>query len=168
MRAKAVMGIVLSLCALSGDVLGQSRRAGPAGERDATAARTARVFEVLKAKGVDVGRATARADASVFPRHRSTELSPTSLLVVAVDARKRLVGWTVIHDPRVIRAEFPDESGELSGTVIVRDDVEIVVPVPESDVAVEVLVFAPRWSDEETLDLTLVDRVATRFEERQQ
>src|SRR5262249_57581408 len=47
-------------------------------------------------------------------RLRALELSETQVLVAAMDSRRRLTWWTVMPDPRTVRAETADEQGQLT------------------------------------------------------
>src|SRR5678815_962134 len=48
-----------------------------------------------------------------LPRQRSLELAPTLMFVAAVDASNKLRWWSIMPDPRVVRAETQTATGEL-------------------------------------------------------
>jgi hypothetical protein len=70
-----------------------------------------------------------------MPRQRMPELSPDQILVVATDERGEQNGWTLISDPRIIRAESPGPDGELRGQVLHLSSAEFLVPVPAGSAA---------------------------------
>jgi hypothetical protein len=78
------------------------------------------------------------------PRQRSFELGEDHLLVLGVDARGAIRAWTVVANPRLVRAEFPDADGRLSGRVIERPETEILVDLPADPAIREVRVYQPR------------------------
>lgn len=90
-------------------------------------------------------------DAGPPPVPRSLEMSPDHLLVVAVDAESRLVWWTLITDPRVLRAEGPDADGRMSGQVIYRRAAEFSVEFPDDPAIAELRVYKPAASAEGTV-----------------
>lgn len=80
-------------------------------------------------------------------RERNPELSADQVVIVMADDRGRAVAWTAIHDPRIIRAEFPAATGELTGQVFHRAETEFTIDVPVSLDVVQLQVYAPRWTD---------------------
>ena len=46
-------------------------------------------------------------------RERDPQLSPDDLVVIAVDAQGRELGWQRLTDPRLVRSEQPNAAGEL-------------------------------------------------------
>src|SRR5215210_1155611 len=79
------------------------------------------------AKGrVALARAGVRREGAL-PKQRSAELSPTQVVVVALDAEGRMRWCGLVADPRLLRAEFPGPGGELSGQVLYRESAEFVV-----------------------------------------
>jgi hypothetical protein len=81
-----------------------------------------------------------------LPRHRAPMLSSDQVLVLAVDTQKQLKGWTLIPDPRVLRAEFPDSGGQLRGQIIYRSSAEFVVALPDDPAIAELHFYHPRWT----------------------
>ena len=81
------------------------------------------------------------------PQQRALELADDRLLVLAVDAAGQIRFWSVIANPRLIRAEFPDASGRLSGRVIERADAELLVDIPADPAIREVRVYTPQAED---------------------
>jgi hypothetical protein len=84
-----------------------------------------------------------------LPRQRAPELSSDQLLVLAVDAQQQLKGWALITDPRILRAELPGPTGELSGRVIYQSNVEFVVALPDDPAISELRFYHPRWTGKE-------------------
>ncbi len=78
-------------------------------------------------------------------RQRSLELSPEHVLVAAVDAKSQLRWWSVMPDPRVIRAEGPKAVGsnELTGVRLFQPRAEFFVHVPGDAEAAELRFYHP-------------------------
>jgi hypothetical protein len=78
-------------------------------------------------------------------RQRSLELSPEHVLVAAVDAKSQLRWWSVMPDPRVIRAEGPKAVGsnELTGVRLFRPRAEFFVHFPDDAEAAELRFYHP-------------------------
>lgn len=53
-------------------------------------------------------------------RERDPQISADELVVVAVNAQGREVGWQHLKDPRVVRSEQPGPDGLLTGRVLHR------------------------------------------------
>jgi hypothetical protein len=85
----------------------------------------------------------------VLPRQRSLELSTNQLLVVAVNGKRQLRWWSLIPDPRILRAESPDAGGKLGGRVLFRPKVEIIVAFPDDVTITELRLYHPRWTGSE-------------------
>ena len=81
-----------------------------------------------------------------LPRQRSPELSSTQLLVVIIDEQGEQRGWTIIPDPRIIRAETPGPTGELSGQIIYRSRAEFLVAIPEGLRFATLKFYQPQWT----------------------
>ena len=75
-----------------------------------------------------VTRRTQREES--VPLHRAPELSSSQMLVVAVDEQQVLVGWNLIADPQILRAETADAIGNLSGEILYRSQADFLVPLP--------------------------------------
>ena len=93
-------------------------------------------------------RMTARRSVAEMPvRQRDPQLSEDDLVIVAVNAQGADVGWQLVKDPSVVRAEAPTASGELRGQVLRRPQTSFVVTVPQASPAIAVLrVYKPRWT----------------------
>ena len=106
--------------------------------------------------GFGVTRRTQREEN--VPLRRAPEVSSSQMLVVAVDEQQVLVGWTLIADPRILRAETPGVTGKLSGQILFHSRTDFFVPLP-ADPAIEQLRFYhPAWTGE-TFTLELLGAV---------
>jgi len=79
-------------------------------------------------------------------RQRAPELSPDQLLIVIMDENGDQRGWTLIPDPRIIRAESPSPTGELSGQTIYRSNVDFLATLPEGLLSASLKIYQPRWT----------------------
>ncbi|HYE13999.1 MAG TPA: hypothetical protein VD968_06120 [Pyrinomonadaceae bacterium] len=90
-------------------------------------------------------RASApRARVGSLSRQRSLELSPEQLLVVAVDGAGRMKWWSLVPDPRVIRAEAPGPDGVLAGQTLLRESAELLLAFPDDESVTELRLYHPR------------------------
>jgi hypothetical protein len=83
-----------------------------------------------------------------LPKQRSAELSSDQLMIVAVDSGGRLRWWGLVADPRIVRAEWPGENGELTGQVLYRESAEFVLQYPDDGSITELRLFHPDWDGE--------------------
>ena len=104
--------------------------------------------------------ASARREGAL-PRQRSAELSPTQVVVVALDAEGRMRWSGLVEDPRQLRAEAPGPDGELTGQVIYKESAEFVVDYPDDESIKEIRLYHPDW-DGQKFSLSLVGAVAAR------
>lgn len=94
-----------------------------------------------------------------LPKRRSAELSPNHLMLVAVDAGGRLRWWGLIDDPRILRAEWPGDDGELTGRVLYKETAEFAIQYPDDESIAEIRLYRPDW-DGKGLSLKSVGSVA--------
>ena len=80
-----------------------------------------------------------------LPRLRAVELSTNQVFVAAIDNRGLLRWWTLMADPRIVRAERPDANGLLSGEVLFDPQAEIVLTLPADAEIAEVRLYKPLW-----------------------
>jgi hypothetical protein len=99
-----------------------------------------------------------RHAAGAMPRQRAMELSANQLLIIAVDRLGRDRQRMLLPDPRILRAEWPDSTGELQGVVLHRANAEFFVPVPDDPAITELRVYHPRWTGH-AFDLDLLGTV---------
>ena len=109
---------------------------------------------------VTLARAAVRR-AGALPKQRSAELSPTQVVVVALDAEGRMRWCGLVADPRQLRAEVAGPDGELTGQVIYKESAEFVVNYPDDDAVAELRLYHPDW-DGHDFSLELVGAVAAR------
>lgn len=100
-----------------------------------------------------------RTIAGSIRRQRDPQLTTNDLVIVQRRADGRAVDWTIIPNPRVVRAEVPGADGRLTGRTVLRDDVELMVIVTPATAAVSVSIYQPRWTGTEHL-LDLIGEVA--------
>jgi len=82
----------------------------------------------------------------LMPRERNPELSANHVMVVTVDAAGEAIDSFLLHDPRLIRAETPGPTGELSGQVLYRTSAEFNVTLPDNPAISAVRFYKPRWA----------------------
>ena len=86
-------------------------------------------------------------------RERQPQPSANDLVIVVQDSTGRDLDWRIIPNPRLIRAETPDQNGVLSGRVIERDEVELLIYIPDVAGADRIQIFSPMWNGKDyTLD----------------
>lgn len=93
-----------------------------------------------------------------LPRPRSLELSPTHLFIAAVDATNKLRWWSIIPDPRVVRAETQSPTGELRGEEYHIPNVTLVVAFPDDPEIAHLRFYHPVWNGTD-FDLKLLTNV---------
>lgn len=96
-----------------------------------------------------------------LPKQRSAELSPTQVVVVALDSEGRMLWCGLVADPRLLRAEVPGPGGELTGRVVYKESAEFVVHYPDDEAVSEIRLYHPDW-DGQKFSLALVGAVAAR------
>jgi hypothetical protein len=79
-----------------------------------------------------------------LPQERDPQLSEDRLVVISVDAIGRELDWRIVMDPRIVRAEFPDAQGRLSGRTFHRTEVNLLVDVPNNPDIVRLRIYAPQ------------------------
>jgi hypothetical protein len=99
-----------------------------------------------------------RRASGAIPPQRAIELSADQLLIIAVHRLGRDRQRILLPDPRLLRAEWPDPTGELQGVVLYRANAEFFVPVPDDLAITELHVYHPRWTGN-AFDLDLVGTV---------
>jgi hypothetical protein len=81
-----------------------------------------------------------------LPRHRSLELSQTQVLIAAVDENDQLRWWSIVPDPRIVRAETQTPGGELRRQDYYLEDLTLVVAFPEDRSIVNLRFYHPAWN----------------------
>jgi hypothetical protein len=92
-------------------------------------------------------------------RERDPQLSADQLVVVVEAAGAQVLGWQLVKDPRVVRAEA-GPGGALTGQVVARTATGFLVDVP-ADAAV-LRVYECQWDGQQFLlwPVAVVDAVA--------
>jgi hypothetical protein len=93
-----------------------------------------------------------------LPRHRSFELATNQLVLLTVDERSRLRWWSMMPDPRILRAEGPGPNGTLTGEVLFQSTVDFTVNIPNDSAAVELRLYHPQWTGQE-FELVLISKL---------
>ena len=93
-----------------------------------------------------------------LPRHRSLELASTHIFIAGVDAANKLRWWSVMHDPRLIRAETTAPTGEIRGENYYVSNVTLVVAFPDDPEIASLRFYHPVWNgtDFDLKPLTIV------------
>jgi hypothetical protein len=99
-----------------------------------------------------------RRASGAMPRQRAIELSSDQLLIIAVDRLGRDRQRLLLPDPRLLRAEWPDPTGEVQGVTLHRANADFFVPVPDDPAITELWVYHPRWTGT-AFDLDLLGTV---------
>jgi hypothetical protein len=92
-----------------------------------------------------VGRSDLRGP---LQRERDPQLSEHELVIVSIDGGGRETSWQKIRDPRILRAELPGSTGQLTGQVLYRPEVELVAIVPDAATA-GLHVYETSWNGEQ-------------------
>jgi len=79
-------------------------------------------------------------------RQRSLELSPTQILIVALNEKRQVLWWNLQADPRILRLETADDTGRLSGgDIVYQNDAELLVSLPADERIVALHFYHPDW-----------------------
>jgi hypothetical protein len=95
------------------------------------------------------------------PRQRMPELSTDQILIVAIDGSGEQSDWALIPDPRILRAELPGPSGELSGQTLYRTETDFLVTIPRGLLAAKLNFYHPNWTGRE-FSLELIGSLSLR------
>ena len=82
----------------------------------------------------------------ILPRERSLELSPSQILVIAVDENRGLQWWKLLLDPRIVRSETVAATGEIHGENLYRSKVDFTVEYPDNPAIRELRFYHPSWT----------------------
>lgn len=96
-----------------------------------------------------------------LPRHRSLEFSSMHIFIAAVDATNRLRWWSIIPDPRVVRAETKTATGELRAENYYASNVAFLVAFPDDPEIAQLRLYHPVWNGTD-FDLKPLTIVPTR------
>jgi|GEM_PF-3407926 len=92
------------------------------------------------------------------PVERSAELSEERIVVAGCDGEGREVVRMTLPDPRLLRAEAPDEAGRLSTRLLYRAEAEFTVALPADAETAVLRIFHPVW-DGRSFGLVLLAEV---------
>jgi hypothetical protein len=81
-----------------------------------------------------------------LPRQRTPRLTSEQLVVLATDADGKVVDLQLVPDPRILRAEFPGPTGELSGTILHHTQTELLLVLPDDARIKQLKLYYPRWT----------------------
>lgn len=84
-----------------------------------------------------------------LPRHRSLELASTQIFIAAVDASNKLRWWSIMPDPRLVRSETQNASGELHGQDYYASNVTLTVAFPDDPEIASLRIYHPVWNGTE-------------------
>ena len=101
---------------------------------------------------------TRRSTVGPLPRPRVLNLALDRVLIVGVDSELRLRSWVVIPDPRLIRAESPGPDGVLKGKIVLLENPEFFVNIPDDPSIKQLRIYEPHW-DGKTFNLALIGEV---------
>ncbi len=86
-----------------------------------------------------------RSIAGPLPLDRNPELSADQLVAVGTTSSGAALSWQLLRDPRVVRAEHPGPDGVLTGDVLMRADVQLVIALPDMPQLTDVRLYQPHW-----------------------
>lgn len=92
------------------------------------------------------------------PRQRYPQLSSNQVVVIARNGNGQITDLQIIPDPRVLRAELPGPSGELSGQVLHHASTELLFALRDDSTTKEVELYHPRWTGTDYV-LDIIGRV---------
>lgn len=81
-----------------------------------------------------------------LPRHRSLELSPNHLFIAAVNEANQLRWWSIISDPRIVRAEFQASTGDLRSENYYQSNFTVSVAFPDDPKITNLRIYKPIWT----------------------
>ena len=81
-----------------------------------------------------------------LPRQRSLQLSPTQVFIAAVSETNQLRWWSIISDPRVVRAEFQASTGELRSEDYYQSNFTLTVAFPDDPKITNLRFYKPIWT----------------------
>ena len=104
---------------------------------------------------------TRRIATGPAPQLRGLRLATNRLFVAAVDAGNALRSWTVVADPRIIRAESFGLDGAIQGEDLYRPDADLFVTIPNDAAVAALRVYQTVW-DGQAFHLTPLGSVPFR------
>jgi len=92
-------------------------------------------------------------------RQRSFELSTDQIVVIAVDAKDEIRWWHTQTDPRLVRAETPGETGDISSRNLYLVNVDFSIDYPDDPSVQSLRFYSPIWTGKE-FHLQLIDSLS--------
>jgi hypothetical protein len=127
-----------------------------------TADRSIAAIELVESRPISTGP----------QQQRDPQLSPHHFVVVAVDEDDQELSRTVIADPRFVRGETTDPSGDFVSTEIVLQQAKCPLVMPDDPRMRSLRIFQPVWTGEEfvlnpidTIDIPDVDDARSTAED---
>ncbi len=96
-----------------------------------------------------------------LPRQRSLELSPNHIFIAAVNETNQLRWWSIMPDPRVVRAESQTSTGELRSQEFYQSNFTLTVAFPDDPKITNLRFYKPVWTGSD-FDLKLLAVVPVR------
>jgi hypothetical protein len=100
-----------------------------------------------------------RRGLGALPFERDPQLSTDHLVVVSIDKVGRELDWRTVSDPRLIRAEVADATGQLHGQTFMRRQADLLVDIPDDPDITGLRVYEVQWAGGEFI-LKLVATVS--------
>jgi len=87
-----------------------------------------------------------QVSAGSLQRERNPELSADQLVAIGADLTGTMVSWSLIKDPRIVRAEQPGPDGVLTGRILYRATTQLTLALPDLPQLIQVGLYQPRWT----------------------
>jgi len=114
-----------------------------------TATKTGLGTEELRSQQTAVTVLGSEKRSGALGRQRSFELASDQLLLVTVTKDARLRWFSLVPDPRLLRAERPGPTGQLTGEVIFQPNLDFTFNIPDDNESTELRLYHPRWTGQE-------------------
>ena len=121
-------------------------------------------FAGQMAENTNVSLIKVKNDAGVLSRQRFLELSPTLILVAAVNDQKQVLWWNLQPDPRIFRADSVDAEKQVTGKTFYRNDAEMLVSLPADKAITEVRFYQPVWDGKSAYSLKSIGNLSLNSE----
>jgi hypothetical protein len=110
-------------------------------------------FSEQMAETADVSLLKIKNDSGALARQRVLELSPTLILVAAVNDQKQVLWWNLQPDPRVFRADSVDAENHVTGKTLYRNSADMLVSLPIDKAITELRFYQPVWDGKSAYSL---------------
>jgi hypothetical protein len=87
-----------------------------------------------------------RSVSGQLPRQRYPQLSSDQIVVLARNEDGKIADLRIIPDPRLLRAEQPGPTGELSGQLLHHAKTELLIVLRDDTEIKEIELYHPRWT----------------------